>query len=58
MGETRNCGRIVGVTKTVIDIRNFERDKEVWEKPENHVRQWGNLRDRDLWERLWNYRTE
>ena len=42
-GETRNCGRIVGVTKAVIDVRNFERDKEVWEKPENYVIQWRNL---------------
>lgn len=33
------------MTKAVIDVRNFERDKEVWEKPENYMRQWGNLRE-------------
>lgn len=41
----------------MIDVRNFERDKIAWEKPENYMRQWGNSeRDRDLWERIENYR--
>ena len=30
--------KVAEVTKAVIDVRNFERDKEVWEKPENYVR--------------------
>lgn len=44
---------IVGVRKTVTDVRNFGRDKELWEKPKNHGRKWKNVGKTGICGREW-----